>query len=94
MIGSPRCGVSCHGFGTILTSSCWYRSQLTHGVGSRDFFAMVHFGSLAQGLLDVLRSGMAIIILWMGQGEEVAIGSMGPMTIGQLSAAAYAMHLG
>jgi len=36
-------------------------------------------------------SGMAIIILWMGQGEEVAIGSMGPMTIGQLSAAAYAM---
>jgi len=36
-------------------------------------------------------SGMAIIILWMGQGEEVAIGSMGPMAIGLLSPAAYSM---
>lgn len=34
---TPRCGVSCHGFGTILTSSCWYCSQLTHGVGEPRF---------------------------------------------------------
>lgn len=69
---NPRCGVSCHGFGTILTSSCWYCSQLTHGVWGAQISWPMDFGWFwyAQGLLDVLRSGMAIIILWMGQGED------------------------
>eukprot|EP00490_Sorites_sp_Unknown_P018105 CAMPEP_0114693518 /NCGR_PEP_ID=MMETSP0191-20121206/69154_1 /TAXON_ID=126664 /ORGANISM="Sorites sp." /LENGTH=189 /DNA_ID=CAMNT_0001987273 /DNA_START=9 /DNA_END=575 /DNA_ORIENTATION=+ len=38
-----------------------------------------------------LVSGMVISFLWLGYGEDVVVRALGPMTIGMLSAAAYAM---
>lgn len=60
--------------------------MLTAMVLARSFPALA--GILAN--LPVV-SVMVVSILWMGYGEEVALGALGPMTIGMLSAAAYAM---